>query len=138
MTNTWKSNEVVLAEAPTYDHKFHRFRPNIWKSGKYKNRILKQGEYKIKTENAGLFYRRTELTNFFEIECIYFYSSTAKQIFKISNTNLKKNGSVLLYLNISGLDILILCLVGVLCLLDTKKQHKMSIMSFFLTSRQKK
>ena len=65
MTSTWKFNEVVLAEAPTYEHKFHRFRPNIWKSGKYKNRILKQCEYKIKTENAGLFYRRTELMNFF-------------------------------------------------------------------------
>ena len=86
--NTWKSNEVVLAEAPTYEHKFHRFRPNIWKSGKYKNRILKQGEYKIKTENAGLFYRRTELTNFFDLingmpknRVIYFYSSTAGRDF---------------------------------------------------------
>ena len=35
-------------------------------------------------------------------------------IVKIGDINLKKNGAVLLYLNMSGLDSLILCLVGVL------------------------
>ena len=35
-------------------------------------------------------------------------------IVKIGGINLKKNGAVLLYLNMSGLDSLILCLVGVL------------------------
>ena len=44
-----------------------------------------------------------------------------KPIFKMGDTNLKKNGSLLLYLNTWGLDTLILCLVGVLHLLDTQR-----------------
>ena len=53
------------------------------------------------------------------------------------DTKLKKNGSVLLHLNISGLDILILCLVGVVHLLEIQRQHKTFIMSSLPTSRQK-
>ena len=55
----------------------------------------------------------------------------------MGDTNLKKNDSVLLYLNISGLDALILYLVGVPHLLVTQRQHKIFIMSSFLTLRQK-
>ena len=29
VTNTWKSNKPALAEAPTYEHKFHHFKPQI-------------------------------------------------------------------------------------------------------------
>ena len=46
----------------------------------------------------------------------------------MGDINLKKNGLVLLYLNISGLGILILCLVGVLSL-EIQRQHKTFIMS---------
>ena len=41
----------------------------------------------------------------------------------MGDMNLKKNASVLLYLNISGLDFT-LCLMGVPQLLDTQRQHK--------------
>ena len=41
-----------------------------------------------------------------------------KPRFKMCDTNLKKNWSALLYLNISGLDTLILCLVGLHHLLE--------------------
>ena len=50
------------------------------------------------------------------------------------------NLSVFLYLNVWGLDTLILCLVGVLHLLDAQRQHVIMlclIMSYLLTSRQK-
>ena len=57
-----------------------------------------------------------------------------KPIFKMGDINLKKNDSVLLYLNISG--ILILCLVRVLQLLDTQRQHK-TFMSSLLKPRPK-
>ena len=57
-------------------------------------------------------------------------------IFKMDDTDFKKNGSVLLYLNIPRADTYILCLVGVLHLLNTKRQHK-TFMSWLLTSRQK-
>ena len=60
-----------------------------------------------------------------------------KPIFKMGDTNLKKIDSVLLYLNISGFDIFILYFVGLLHLLDTQRQHKIFIMSSFLTARQK-
>ena len=50
---------------------------------------------------------------------------------------MKKNGSVLLYLNIWRLDTLILCLVGVLNLSEIQRQHKTFIMPSLLTSRQK-
>ena len=54
----------------------------------------------------------------------------------MGDINVNKNGLVLLYLNISGLGILILCLVGVLYL-KIQRQHKTFIMSSLLTSRQK-
>ena len=61
----------------------------------------------------------------------------------MGDTNLKKNDSVLLYLNMSGLDRLILYLEGVLHLeiqihycLWTKNTHN-TFMSSLLTSRQK-
>ena len=50
---------------------------------------------------------------------------------------MKKNGSVLLHLNIWRLDTLILCLVGVLNLSEIQRQHKTFIMPSLLTSRQK-
>ena len=53
------------------------------------------------------------------------------------DTKLKKNGWVLLYLNISWLDILILCLVGILHPLEFQRQHKTFIMSSLPTPRQK-
>ena len=53
------------------------------------------------------------------------------------DTNLKKNWSVLLYLNTLGLDTLILCLVGVSLMLEIQKQHKTFIMPSVLTSTQK-
>ena len=52
-----------------------------------------------------------------------------KPILKMGDTNLKKNALVLLYLNISRLGILILCLVGVFYL-EIQRQHKTFIMSF--------
>ena len=57
-----------------------------------------------------------------------------RSIFTMGSINLKKNDSVLLYSKISGLDSL--CLVGVLCLLDTQRQHN-TFISSLLTSRQK-
>ena len=53
------------------------------------------------------------------------------------NTNFRKNASVLSYLNISGLDTLILCSVGVIRLLEIQKHHKTFVMSSLLTPRQK-
>ena len=44
-----------------------------------------------------------------------------KPIFKMDDTNLKKNGSVLLYLNTAGFDTLILCLMEVVHLLEIQK-----------------
>ena len=61
----------------------------------------------------------------------------------MGDINLKRKDSVLLYLNISGFDTLILCFVGVLHLLHIRRQHKIQIqhktfiMFFLLTSRQK-
>ena len=52
-------------------------------------------------------------------------------IFTMGSINLKKNDS---NSKISGLDSL--CLVGVLCLLDTQRQHN-TFISSLLTSRQK-
>ena len=60
-----------------------------------------------------------------------------KAIFKLGDTNLKEKVSVLLWLNISGLDTLILFLVGVLHLLDTQRQHRTFFISSLLTSSQK-
>ena len=64
MTSTWNSNEIALAEAPTYKYECHHFKLNFLKSIKYKNYILKHGEYEIKTQNAGLFCRHACLTQF--------------------------------------------------------------------------
>lgn len=50
-----------------------------------------------------------------------------KLIFKKGDTNIKKNGSVLLYLNTSGLDNIILCLVGALHLSEIQKQQKICV-----------
>ena len=54
----------------------------------------------------------------------------------MGDVNLKKNGSVLLYLNISGLDLhFMFSLMGVRQLLDTQSQQN-TFMSSLLTSRQ--
>lgn len=45
---------MVLAEALTYEHKFHQFKPNFFKSMRYKNKILIRGERGMKTRNATL------------------------------------------------------------------------------------
>ena len=54
----------------------------------------------------------------------------------MGDVNLKKNGSVLLYLNISGFDLhFMFSLMGVRQLLDTQSQQN-TFMSSLLTSRQ--
>ena len=55
----------------------------------------------------------------------------------MDDKNLKKIGPGLLHLNTSGLDTLILCLVGVLHLLEIQRQHETFIIPSLLTSRQK-
>ena len=55
-------------------------------------------------------------------------------MFKMGNINLKKNSSVLLYLNISELDSHFM-FDGILQLLDIQRQHK-AFMFSLLTSRQ--
>ena len=51
-----------------------------------------------------------------------------KPIFKMADTNLMKNCSVLFSMTISGLDILILCLGEALNLLEIERQQKTFIM----------
>ena len=51
-----------------------------------------------------------------------------KPIFKMADTNLMKNCSVLFSMTISGLDTLILCLGEVLYLLEIERQQKTFIM----------
>ena len=53
------------------------------------------------------------------------------------HTNVRKTASFLSYLNIRGLDTLILCSVEVLHLFEIQKHYKNFAMSSLLTSRQK-
>ena len=54
----------------------------------------------------------------------------------MGDLNLKKNGSILLYLNISGLDShFIFSLMGVLQLFDTQRQH--NTFAFFTNIKAK-
>ena len=56
-----------------------------------------------------------------KIHFVGMLGGTILPIIKMCDTHLKKDGSVLLYLNILGFDTLILCLVGVL-LYSTERQ----------------
>ena len=58
-------------------------------------------------------------------------------MFKLGDTHLKKYGSVLLYLNISGLNTLILYLMGVLHLLEIQIQEKTFYCAFFTNIKAK-
>ena len=61
-----------------------------------------------------------------------------KPIFKMADTNLMKNCSVLFSMTISGLDTLILCLGEVLHLLEIERQQKTFIMLSLRISGEKR